>query len=132
MITGNLLPLSLVTFPLTQPVAIFLLVLLIILLCPIIFRRLGIPQIVGLILSGVAVGPYGLNLLARDASFEIFGQVGILYLMFLAAVEIDMFHLKKNLGKGITFGLLTFSIPTVLGVFGSRLAFGAGWSTVCS
>ncbi|MBD5310384.1 MAG: cation:proton antiporter [Bacteroides sp.] len=129
MITGNLLPLSLVTFPLTQPVAIFLLVLLIILLCPIIFRRLGIPQIVGLILSGVAVGPYGLNLLARDASFEIFGQVGILYLMFLAAVEIDMFHLKKNLGKGITFGLLTFTIPTVLGVFGSRLAFGAGWST---
>ncbi|MDE6577122.1 MAG: cation:proton antiporter [Muribaculaceae bacterium] len=118
-----------VSFPLTQPVAIFLLVLLIILLCPIIFRRLGIPQIVGLILAGVAVGPYGLNLLARDASFEIFGQVGILYLMFLAAVEIDMFHLKKNLGKGITFGLLTFILPILAGVFGSRLAFGAGWDT---
>ena len=124
-----ILPLSIVTFPLKQPVAIFLLVLLIILICPIVFRRLKIPHLVGLILSGVAVGPYGFNILARDASFEIFGQVGILYLMFLAAVEIDMFHLRKNLNKGVIFGLLTFAIPTVLGIVGSRLAFGASWTT---
>ena len=121
--------LSIVTFPLKQPVAIFLLVLLIILVCPIVFRRLRIPHIVGLILSGVIVGPYGFNLLERDASFEIFGQVGILYLMFLAAVEIDMFHLRKNLRKGVIFGLITFAIPMVLGIVGSRLAFGAGWTT---
>lgn len=123
------IPLAIVTFPLTQPVAIFLLVLLIILLCPIVSRRLGIPQIVGLILSGVVVGPYGFDLLARDSSFEIFGQVGILYLMFLAAVEIDMFHLKKNLKRGIGFGLITFVIPMAAGIFGSRLAFGASWDT---
>ncbi len=123
------IPLFMVTFPLHQPVSIFLLVLLIILGCPIIFRRLGIPHIVGLILAGVAVGPYGLNLLERDASFEIFGQVGILYLMFLAAVEIDMFHLRKNLKQGIVFGLLTFAIPMALGIVGSRLAFSASWST---
>lgn len=123
------IPLAIVTFPLTQPVSIFLLVLLIILLCPIVFRRLGIPQIVGLILSGVVVGPYGFDLLVRDSSFEIFGQVGILYLMFLAAVEIDMFHLKKNLNKGIGFGLITFIIPMAAGIFGSRLAFGASWGT---
>ncbi|MDE6533608.1 MAG: cation:proton antiporter [Muribaculaceae bacterium] len=121
--------LSIVTFPLRQPVTIFLLVLMIILVCPIVFRRLRIPHIVGLILSGVVVGPYGFNLLERDASFEIFGQVGILYLMFLAAVEIDMFHLRKNLKKGILFGLLTFAIPLILGIIGSRLAFGARWST---
>ena len=121
--------LSIVTFPLTQPVAIFLLVLLIILICPIVFKRLRIPYIVGLILAGVIVGPYGFNLLARDASFEIFGQVGILYLMFLAAVEIDMFHLRKNLNKGVLFGLLTFFIPMVLGIFGTRLAFNAPWVT---
>ncbi len=120
---------SIVSFPLSNPVSIFLLVLLIILLCPIVFRRLGIPQIVGLILSGVVVGPYGFDLLARDSSFEIFGQVGILYLMFLAAVEIDMFHLKKNLKKGIIFGLITFLIPMAAGIFGSRLAFGSSWST---
>lgn len=124
----NLL-LSIVTFPLRQPVAIFLLVLFIILVCPIIFRRLRIPHIVGLILAGVVVGPFGFNLLARDASFEIFGQVGILYLMFLAAVEIDMFHLRKNLRHGILFGLLTFIIPMVLGIFGTRLAFNVSWTT---
>lgn len=120
---------SIITFPLTQPVAIFLLVLLIILVCPIVFRRLGIPQIVGLIASGILVGPYGLNVLARDASFEIFGQVGILYLMFLAAVEIDMFHLRKNLNRGIVFGLITFTIPMAAGIIGSRLSFGASWTT---
>lgn len=123
------IPLAIISFPLTQPVAIVLLVLLIILLCPIVFRRIGIPQIVGLILSGVIVGPYGFDLLARDSSFEIFGQVGILYLMFLAAVEIDMFHLKKNLKKGIIFGLITFLIPMIAGIIGSRLAFGAHWTT---
>ncbi len=120
---------SIISFPLTQPVAIFLLVLLIILVCPIVFRRLGIPQIVGLILSGIIIGPYGLDVLKRDASFEIFGQVGILYLMFLAAVEIDMFHLRKNLRRGIVFGLITFIVPMVAGMIGSRISFGASWAT---
>ena len=117
------------SYPLQGPVEIFLLVLLIILVCPILFRRLGIPQIVGLILAGIFVGPYGANILERDASFEIFGQVGILYIMFMAAVEINMFHLKKNLGRGVLFGLITFAIPTIFGIFGSRWAFGASWST---
>lgn len=117
------------SYPLTGPVEIFLLVLLIILVCPIIFRRIGIPQIVGLIIAGIAIGPYGFDILSRDASFEIFGQVGILYIMFLAAVEINMFHLKNNLGKGLIFGLITYAIPTLLGIFGSRWAFGASWST---
>lgn len=120
---------SYITFPLTEPVEIFLLVLLIILICPIIFKRIGIPQIVGLILAGIAVGPYGFNLLARDSSFEIFGQVGILYLMFTAAVEINMFHLRRNLNRGIIFGLLTFIFPVIAGIFCSRLAFGASWAT---
>ena len=115
--------------PLTGPIEIFLLVLLIILVCPILFRKIGIPQLVGLILAGIIVGPYGFDVLARDASFEIFGQVGILYIMFMAAVEINMFHLQKNLGKGVVFGLITFAIPTVFGIFGSRFAFGASWST---
>lgn len=116
-------------YPLTGPIEIFLLVLLIILVCPILFGKIGIPQIVGFILAGIIIGPYGFNILSRDASFEIFGQVGLLYIMFMAAVEINMFHMKKNLGKGVLFGIITFIIPTVFGIFGSRLAFGASWST---
>ncbi len=117
------------SFPLQQPVAIFLLVLLIILLGPLLFRRLKIPQIVGLIIAGIAVGPYGFNLLDRDASFRIFGEVGILYIMFLAAVEIDMFHLRKYMRKGIIFGLLSFALPMLFGILGSRYAFGVDWTT---
>ncbi len=117
------------TFPLTQPVAIFLLVLVIILAGPLIFRPLKVPPLVGFIIAGVIVGPYGLNILARDASFEIFGQVGILYLMFLAAVEIDMYNLKQNSKKGFIYGLLTFAIPMAAGILGSRVAFGCSWTT---
>lgn len=113
----------------SQPVAIFLLVLVIILLGPVVFRRLKVPPIVGMIIAGMAVGPYGFGLLERDASFRIFGEVGILYIMFQAAVEIDMFHLRRQYRKGLVFGLLSFALPLVAGVFGSRYAFGVGWDT---
>ena len=91
---------SIIEFPLRQPVAIFLIVLVIILLAPLLLRRLKIPHIVGLIVAGMIIGPYEFNILERDASFQIFGQVGILYLMFLAGVEIDMLNLKQNSRKG--------------------------------
>lgn len=115
--------------PLSQPVAIFIVVLALILLTPIISRKVKIPEIVGLILAGVAVGPEGFNVLANDASFQIFGKVGILYLMFLAAVEINMTDLRANLGKGVGFGLLTFMVPMVLGFFGVMWVFGVGVET---
>ncbi len=120
---------NLFSLPFTQPTVIFALVLLLILAAPVVFRRLKIPDVVGLILAGVAVGPYGFHLLERDASFQIFGQVGILYLMFLAAVEIDMYHFKKNLRQGMIFGLLTFIIPAALGMLAAHYAFGAGLTT---
>lgn len=117
------------SLPFHQPVVIFTLVLFLILAAPVLFRRLKIPDVVGLILAGVAVGPYGFNLLERDASFQIFGQVGILYLMFLAAVEIDMYNFKKNLKDGLLFGLVTFAVPAVLGIVTAHFAFGAGLTT---
>lgn len=118
-----------IDFPLQQPVAIFLLVLTLILLGPSVFRWLKIPSIVGMIIAGMIVGPYGFNLLERDASFRIFGEVGILYIMFLAAVEIDMFHLRQYSRKGIAFGLISFGLPMVAGIFGSRYAFDVSWTT---
>ena len=68
-----------------------------------------------MIVAGVVVGPYGFHILDRDSSFQIFGEVGILYLMFLAGIEIDMYHLKLNFRKGILFGILTFVIPMAMG-----------------
>lgn len=118
-----------ISFPIEQPVAIFLIVLAIILLGPLVFKPLRIPPIVGMIIAGIIVGPYGFNLLERDTSFRIFGEVGILYIMFLAAVEIDMFHLRKSTKKGLIFGLLSFSLPMAAGIIGSRYAFGVSWTT---
>lgn len=118
-----------IPLPLANPVAIFLLVLCIILLTPILFRRMKVPYIVGLILAGMAVGPHGFNLLDRDASFEIFGQVGVLFLMFIAAIEIDMYHLRQNLKSGLIFGLLTFLIPMCVGAAVMRYAFSVSWLT---
>lgn len=116
-------------FPISNPVSIFLIVLLTILLGPVVFRRLKIPPVVGLIIAGMALGPYGFGVLERDASFRIFGEVGILYIMFQAAVEIDMFHLRQQSRRGIIFGLISFALPMAAGIFGSRYAFGVGWDT---
>lgn len=113
----------------TNPVTIFLIVLVIILLAPVALSRLKIPHIIGMIVAGVAVGPFGLNILDRDSSFNIFGQVGLLYLMFLAGLEIDMFHLRLNLRRGAVFGALTFLIPMVMGVAASVYVLHTPWLT---
>lgn len=108
----------------TDPTLIFFVVLAIILLAPLLLNRLKIPHIIGMIVAGVAVGPFGFHLLDDDASFKIFGQVGLLYLMFLAAIEIDLYHLQRNLKRGSVFGLLTLFIPLVLGFFSATWLFG--------
>ncbi|HHN47667.1 MAG TPA: cation:proton antiporter, partial [Bacteroidales bacterium] len=107
--------LSVITLPFEDPVIIFTLVLFIILLSPIILRKLRIPSIVGLIVAGIIVGPNGLNLLLRDSSIVLFGTVGLLYIMFLAALEIDMGDFKKSSKRSIVFGVLTFLIPLISG-----------------
>lgn len=103
--------------PITDPTWIFFLVLMIILFAPILLGRLRIPHIIGMILAGVVIGKYGFNILERDSSFELFGKVGIYYIMFLAGLEMDLENLKKNLSKALVFGVLTFSIPFAVGVY---------------
>ena len=97
--------------PIEDPTWIFFLVLLIILLAPMVFSKLRIPHIVGMILAGVLIGEHGLHLLNRDASFQLFGQVGIFYIMFLAGLEMDLEGFKHNVSKGLLFGSLTTLIP---------------------
>ena len=101
-------------FPITDPTLIFFVVLIIILFAPIIMGKLRIPHIIGMVLAGVLVGKYGLNILERDSSFELFGKVGLYYIMFLAALEMDMEGMKKSKSKLAIFGLLTCLIPFAL------------------
>lgn len=101
-------------FPITDPTLIFFVVLLIVLFAPIIMGKLRIPHIIGMVLAGIVVGKYGLNILERDSSFELFGRVGLYYIMFLAALEMDMEGMKKNKSRLLIYGLLTCFIPFTL------------------
>ena len=129
----NLLDIG-IHLPITDPTWIFFLVLMIILFAPIILGRLRIPHIIGMILAGVVIGKYGFNILERDSSFELFGKVGIYYIMFLAGLEMDLENLKKNLSKAFVFGILTFCIPFGIGMWVgmSFLNFSIGTSLLFS
>ena len=111
----NWLDLSL-KLPITDPTWIFLLVLLIILFAPILLTKLRIPHIIGMILAGLAIGEHGFNILVRDSSFELFGKVGVYYIMFLAGLEMNMADFKKNRGKAVALGLLAFIVPISIGM----------------
>lgn len=113
MLALNILDTSL---PFTNPVLKFLIILIIILLAPILLNKLRIPHILGLIVAGAVIGPNGFNLLLRDSSIILSGTAGLLYIMFLAGLEIDMNEFKKNKFKSLLFGLFTFAIPMVFGV----------------
>lgn len=103
------------TLPLTNPVLLFSLLLFIILFAPLILNKLKIPHLIGLIIAGAVIGPNGLNLMLRDSSIVLFGTVGLLYIMFLAGLEIDLLDFKKNRNKSLVFGIYTFAIPFSLG-----------------
>lgn len=103
------------SLPLKNPVLLFSLILFIILFAPILLNKLRIPHLIGLIIAGALIGPNGFNLIARDMSIILFGTVGLQYIMFLAGLEIDLAEFKKNSGKSLVFGLLTFSIPMTIG-----------------
>ncbi len=114
--TKNRMPMLNLThyFPITDPTLIFFVVLLIVLFAPIIMGKLRIPHIIGMVLAGIVVGKYGLNILERDSSFELFGRVGLYYIMFLAALEMDMEGMKKNKSRLLIYGLLTCFVPFTL------------------
>jgi Kef-type K+ transport system membrane component KefB len=103
------------TLPFANPVLVFMLILFIILLSPLIMGKIKVPAIVGFIIAGIVIGPNGVNLLAKNAAVELFSTIGLLYIMFLAGVELDLTEFKKVKHKSFVFGFLTFSIPIVIG-----------------
>lgn len=126
--------------PLKNPVLVFSLLLFIILLSPILLRKIRIPAIIGLIISGVIIGPHGFGLIGRKAmdsqgyfDIELFSTIGLLYIMFIAGLELDLNEFKKHLKKSITFGALTFFVPILLGYplcyYGLDLSQTASWLT---
>lgn len=112
--------------PITDPTWIFFVVLSIILFAPMLLERIRIPSIVGMIAAGVLIGPHGLHMLERDSSFELFGKVGLYYIMFLAALEMNMQDVQKIKGRALTLGLLSFLLPMAIGFGANSLLLGYG------
>src|SRR5690606_36966011 len=102
----------------------FLLVLIIILFAPLLLNKIKVPHLLGLIIAGAVIGPNGFNVLSRDSSIVVTGTTGLLYIMFLAGLEIDMGDFKKNKWKSLTFGIYTFLIPLGLGYLGGYYLLG--------
>lgn len=112
------------SLPVTDHTMVFLIVLVVILLAPMLFSKLRIPHLIGMILAGVLLGEHGLNVLRRDTSFELFGQVGIYYIMFLAGLEMDLEGMRQNRKHGVLFGLLTSLVPALLGYLSGLFLLG--------
>lgn len=115
------------SLPIGDPVLIFALILLIVLFSTITLKKFNIPSVIGLILAGTILGPNGFTILERDSSIVLFGTVGLLYIMFMAALEIDIAEFKKNKHKSMLFGFFTFAIPMILGTLAGFFLLGLGW-----
>ncbi len=101
--------------PLEDPVLKFLILLIIILAAPLLLNKIKVPHLIGLIIAGAVIGPHGFNILSRDSNIVVTGTTGLLYIMFLAGLEIDMGDFKKNKWKSLGFGIYTFVLPFILG-----------------
>ncbi len=123
--TATHVPMALIT----DPTWIFFVVLVIILMSPILLRKLRTPHIIGLILAGVFIGQHGFNIIERDRSFEIFGQVGIYFIMFMAALEMNMSSVQQYGRKGMLFGFVTYAVPFVAGFVAARYLLNFGMAT---
>ncbi|SFK64248.1 cation:proton antiporter [Proteiniphilum acetatigenes] len=105
------------SLPITNPTVQFLILFVIVLFAPILFNKIRIPSLIGLIIAGAVIGPYGVGLMLRDSNMIMLGNAGLLYIMFLAGIEIDVAEFRKNSSKSLVFGMLTFSIPMIIGTF---------------
>ncbi len=101
--------------PFTNPVLIFAVLLLIVLISPLLLKRLNVPGIIGLIIAGVVIGPHGLDLISDSEGVNMFSSIGLLYIMFIVGLELDLNEFKANRNKSVVFGFFTFIIPLIIG-----------------
>ncbi|MFS8909561.1 cation:proton antiporter [Synechococcus sp. H60.3] len=111
-----------------EPILSFALLLGVILVVPLLFERLHLPGLVGLLAAGIALGPQGLNLLSSKLpTVQLLSDIGVVYLLFVAGLEIDLEQFRQTRNRSATFGVLTFAIPLTVGTAIGRL-FGFGWN----
>lgn len=114
-------------FPVTDPIVIFAIVTCLLLVIPFLMARAKMPGLVGLLLAGAVLGPNALHVLERDQSFILLGNVGLIFIMFTAALEVDLGVFKKYGLYTAVFGVLTFSLPQGLGTPAAHHLLGYDW-----
>ncbi len=119
-------PLSL-ALPITNPVQVFALVMGIMVVVPVLCSRLRVPSVIGLLVAGLAIGPNALDLLARDPTMVLLGTVGLLYIMFLAGLELDLEQFRRYRSHSLLLGLMTFALPQAVGTAMARTLLGFDW-----
>ena len=102
------------TLPLSENIVLFTFMLGVILLMSMITKRLGLPQVIGLILCGVVIGPHALNVIDNSGAISLFSTIGLLYIMFTAGLELDINTFKINKNKSFLFGFLTYICPVIV------------------
>lgn len=111
-----------------EPIVPFAILLVVILAVPILFERLQLPGLVGLLASGVVLGPHGWNLLqTQSAMMTLLSDIGLVYLMFVAGLEIDIKQFRRTKNQSLGFGSLSFLVPLAVGTFVGRI-FGFDWN----
>lgn len=110
--------------PIQNPIIIFAIIIVIILITPYYSKKIKVPAIFGLIISGLIIGPHGTGLISNNMGVRILSSVGLLYLMFIAGLEINMMSFQQNRHKSMMFGIITFLIPLTLGYFFLKNLFG--------
>lgn len=120
---------TLLQLPITDPVLIFALAMMVFLVAPLLFERMGLPGLIGLIVAGALVGPNGLNLLERGATIVLLGTVGLLFLMFMVGLELDLNEFNRHRRQSVSFGALSFLLPQLVG---TSLCLLLGYGTAAS
>lgn len=118
---------SVLSLPLTNPVQVFAAVMVVILVAPLLLRRLRLPGLVGLIVAGVLLGPHALHVLQRGPTMQLLGMVGLLYIMFTAGLEFDLNEFDRHRARSLIFGTITFALPQFIGTGVARLVLGFDW-----
>ena len=105
-----------VDFPPESAEWTFFIAAVVLLAGPVLAERVRLPGLVGIVLGGTLVGPFVLDWVEREGIVESLGELGLLFLMFIAGLELDLDEFQRNRKPALTFGALTFSIPFVLGL----------------
>ncbi|TAE53657.1 MAG: sodium:proton antiporter [Nostocales cyanobacterium] len=110
-----------------EPLISTVILLLIVLVIPIIFERLKLPALVGMIGAGVVIGPYGWNLFDSGTTIiTLFSEIGLAYLMFVTGLELNIQSLRRQQKRSLLFGNLIFCLPLILGIFAGKI-LGFNW-----